>query len=435
MIRFNGSEHRGELASISNTAVFWLREKQLYGTDIATAPRIIFNCPRAEEDRRADGEAAEPAQRTGEVVLRDGSRLPLTAVRGFLEAGVLTVTLPVGAAFSADVAEGGDPAQRTGAERDAEESGPVVYVPVDAISSIRLPGGDPRHAEAWQKLIDSHDEAEADRLVTSPRGAGSLDYLEGYLESLDAASATIIYQGEPLVASASRVYGILLAKPQRRGNDKAEAPAKPRRVGPHVSTRSGMLLISESLSLRRPGELAVVTRSGLSLLLPLAEVSEVNFIPSHVAFLSDLPARSSTRPLFGLPAGLPDAVELPAVQRDRAYWGGPLTVRRPQFSQLRKTFSKGLAVRTGGQIEYDLGGEFRALQATVGFAARDTGLRSVKLQIEVDGKLLCDRKLKDTLSPLELQFPVARAQKLVIRVERLEGLDGVLNLGDARLMR
>lgn len=402
--RSDGSLVEGALVAVSERAV-------TVGTSGGMVRVAAEELPRIELALAKGTKTPRPA--VGRIVLSDGSILPVVSVVGPNDSGELELTLPKEA-------------------RGAEQS---FLVSIDIVRSLRLPRPASRKATSeraeaprvdplvtqWNDLRTRRPTG--DLLVTLRRGGTTLDYLEGFVEGIDEQAVTFVLEGEPVAAPLTKVYGVVFAWPE-------DLEAKVRAVGPLVSLDSGLQLTAARLTLSTAGELAVTTPAGLEVTAPLSDLLSIDYTAGRIAYLSDLrPETSRVRPLFGLPSALA-AAPMPALRTDSAYWGGALMVGTPS-----KAFRKGLAMRSGSEVAFNLAGEFRQLRGLVAIDPAVQGPRQLRLVIEGDGQTLLDEPITTSDAPMEVALAIEGVNILRLRADRQESLDATLHFGDARLER
>ena len=282
----------------------------------------------------------------------------------------------------------------------------------------------------WAELC--RQGSSEDLLVTVRRDGQALRFLEGFIEAMDAETVTLVLDDEPLEIAREKVYGIIIGQPdEAQPRDELSSSS-----GPLVSAWPDIRLTPSSMQLHLPSRLAVETTAGVRVSLPLSNVHSIDYTAGRIAYLSDLePLASRHRPLFGTPKGLPERSAPRAAQPDRSYWGGELRIASNTASGRSKDYAKGIAVRSGSEISYQLDRQFRRLQGEAALAPGINGPRTLRLLIEGDGKTLLDEKVTHLSPPLKIDLDCKEVRQLKIILQREESLDATLHFGDARLVR
>lgn len=383
-------------------------------------PRLGF--ANAQTPRRratlndADAGSAD-GRRRGVVRLVDGSRLPVKGVQ----------TTPGGDRVEFEAVVGGATAP--------------LAAPADLIRSIRLPGAAAGHDAAWRAL--SSQLPANDLIVTAPRSGGSLDYVEGFVEAINASTLTLVLEDESVEVPRSRVYGVVLAaeggaaESEVAGGEVAESDQTTLPAGPRLTTIDGARLSVAAIELTPKQQVVIRTHAGLVISVPVAGVRSLDYSVGRLIPLGGLsPTRVTRSPLLGTPRGVADAPKPAVVRRDAAYWGGPLTLIDAAAPVTgRRVFEQGVAVRSGGDAAYRVPAGAKRFQAFAGVDPAAASSTVLRLVIEVDGSPVVDQLLDHATPPLLIDLPVDRSRSLRLIVERNRGLDATLHLGDARFIR
>lgn len=391
-----GQAVEGELVALDAERIILISPSGEQSFSARELPRLERRVPRRIT------ESEDPS--VGRVWLVAGSSLPISGVEVVGESGRVRLLLPPSA--------GVVPSE--------------LSLPLDALASIRLPGGPGGFDEAWSVIRGR--QPTSDLIVTPPRGEGSLDYLEGFVESIDEEFVALLLDGQPVEAPLARVYGVVFAA--------GEAPRQEFQ-GPRVTSLSGVALNAMSLDLSANGVLLVKTAEGLEVTLPASGLASVDYRCGRVTAIGELtPTRTEFEPQFGSPAGGGGDLVRAAYRVDQSYWGRTLRVYDPQneISKSRE-FSTGLAVRAGAGLVYELERRFDRFQAMVGVDPDAVGRRELRLELIADGRVVFDERLRSQGEPATVDVPVDGVRELRLRVHRLRGLDASLHLGDARFIR
>jgi hypothetical protein len=323
----------------------------------------------------------------------------------------------------------------------------VIAVDGAAGAGGRWGGGDAGMDRLRQRIIVS--EEHEDRFILR---AG--EDVSGILEEVNARGVRL---SSDKLSSVSVTYDKLrafilapIAEPEQKagGNDTREAGAakdEAAGAGGEAGVRVRLVLRDGSILLGSAGALAggqVTLRHETfgDLSIALGEVSEVSFLNGRARYLSDLePVRTREEQALLFRQG-PNPLRY---RRDANVFGGPLRVGN-------RLYPKGLGVHSYSLLEYDLGGECRRFQATIGLdaiaqppepeaAAGHAG--AVVFRVRLDGKLLLEKPLTWRQEPVPVDLDVAGGKTLSLEVD-YGGPPGSLNpaLGradwaDARVIR
>jgi hypothetical protein len=168
--------------------------------------------------------------------------------------------------------------------------------------------------------------------------------------------------------------------------------------------------------------LTITTPDGIELRLPVKDLQRISFARGRIIHLSDLePSLVQHTPFFDTSWDY---------QRDRNFTGGPLRVAGA-------TFSKGLALHSRTVLEYDLKGEYRRFETSVGIDDGAGLLGDAVVRISADGKPLWEGRVVAGEAARPLVLPIAKAQALVLEVDFGDQLDlgDHVVFGDAKIIK
>jgi len=294
----------------------------------------------------------------------------------------------------------------------------AFVVPTRSVRSVRLvPLAEPKLQKQWAEITEMRPAG--DLLVVRKNDA--LDYLEGIVRSLDAATCKFELDGETIDVKREKITGIVYAA--------AKAGDLPESIGTLVLA-SGSRIPLRTLAL--DGEkLIIESPAGVKLSVPITETLRFDFSGGKIAYLSDLePESVQFTPLVGFaepPQALLGYFEF---RRDRGFDDSPLKLDG-------KVFGKGLALASRTELVYRLPDAFRLFRATVGIddTTRESG--SVRLLIKGDGKSLWEGEVRGTEPAKALELEVGGVRRIEILADYGEGLDvgDRLDLGDAHVTK
>lgn len=350
-----------------------------------------------------DPRPTNEAHTLGRAELVDGSRVAITNVTADAQEFQLKLAPPLAAS-------------------DGAQDLSVAY---SSVKAVVFRTGSAALARQWESIRTV--DATADLIVVARNEGAVLDYLEGIVTQITPDKLRIELSGQPRAVSRAKVYGVVYFRPD--APPEAEAPVR-------VAMRSGAVIQATRVSMRDEATLEVSTPLGFGVRLPLAACEEVDYSRGRVAYLSDLePAESDWRPYFPPPGGAELADQWGRPRRDRSYTSGPLTLRTP--SGETTTYAKGLAIRSRGELVYDVPPGFAWLRATVGLDPTPAVSGSVELRIEGDQQVLFAETITSADAPRELELPVDEVSRLRVLVDYAEAGDAGdnLHLGNARFTK
>jgi hypothetical protein len=298
--------------------------------------------------------------------------------------------------------------------------GAKLEVPTRAIRWVRFAAAadaDEKLTKQWFEITET--KADGDLLVV--RKSGALDYLEGVQGDIDADTCNFELDKEPVPVKRSKVEGVVYFH-----SAAAELPA----ADGQLLSLDGSRLAIGKVELAE-NAINISMPSGVSLSLPLDDVSRFDFSSGKIAYLSDLdPESASHVPYLGF-AEEPAALrEFYRYRRDIGFEQNPLRLDG-------KTYRKGLSLASRSLLLYKLPGKFRLFRATIGIddSVRETG--DVHVAIKGDGKVLWEGDVRGADAARELELEIAGVKRLEILVDYGGGLDvgDRLDLCDARVTK
>lgn len=295
--------------------------------------------------------------------------------------------------------------------------GVVLKMATSAIESVRLKEQNERIAQQWADIAGMKRAAD----VIVVRREEAIDFLEGVLGDVTAETVQFKLEGDQVNVKRPRVEGFLYF----HAKETAELPS----AVCEVHTRDGSRIPATSVALRG-SNLAIVTRGGSELVLPLETIRELDFSAGKLRYLSDLDWESVERQSY-LSASDARGDRLYEPRKDSSFLG-PLRLGN-------KTYAKGLAIKSRTKLVYRLPGKFSRLVGTAGINALLAPGGNVLLTIRGDDKQqpLWEAAISGAEPPQEFSVDLTGARRLTIEVDFGAGGDtgDHLNLCDARLIQ
>lgn len=298
--------------------------------------------------------------------------------------------------------------------------GAKLEIPTRAIRWVRFAaaaGADEKLTKQWSEIAETN--ADGDLLVV--RKSGALDYLEGVQGDIDADKCNFELDKEPVPVPRAKVEGVVYFH--------SAAAELPDAAGQLLSLDGSRLAIGK-VELA-DDQIRISTPAGVTLSLPLEDISRFDFSSGKIAYLSDLDPESATHvPYLGF-AEEPAALrEFYKYRRDIGFEQNPLRLDG-------KTYRKGLSLASRSVLVYKLPGKFRLFRGTIGIddSVRETG--DVRLVIKGDGKTLWEGEVRGADPARELELEIAGVKRLEVLVDYGGGLDigDRLDLCEARVTK
>ena len=284
--------------------------------------------------------------------------------------------------------------------------GVKLTMPTRAIRAVRFqaPGDhDEKTGKQWSEIVAS--QAAADLLAI--RKKGSLDYLEGVLQDLDADNLTFELDKQPIVVKRPKIEGLVYYH--------AATDPLPEAIC-EITIAGGTRLAARSVR-GVDGKLQITTPTGVELRFPWQQVAQLDFSAGKVRYLSDLqPEAQEYWAYFPLKDPPESVIDFFRPRQDRGLEQAPLRLDG-------KSYAKGLTLHSRTLLAYRLPGEFSRFEAVVGIddSVREGGNADVK--ILGDGKPLWQGRVRGTGPAEAVSLPVAGIRRLEILVDFGEDLD------------
>ncbi len=299
---------------------------------------------------------------------------------------------------------------------------PRYDLTLDVVSYVMRNADDPQHRAAWKKMLANRPKR--DLYVT--RDGDTLNYLRGIIHQGSEDGARLEFEreaGERISLLLSRATGgLVFHRPQ--ANELPPALCK-------VQDVFGNVLNARQVELKPDGGVRVLTACGVLFDYPAeAAVSRLDFAQGNLTYLSDRNFELASPELPPEEKNLRLSVYAP-VLRDRQLSAEPLKIAD------RPPFAKGLLIAPDTVLTFDLGGEYRELQAVAGLPeSLPDGSAAVRLTIAGDGQPLFSEVIRRRDPPRDIALNIRGVRQLRIIVEGDFPINGNrLILGDARVVK
>lgn len=242
------------------------------------------------------------------------------------------------------------------------------------------------------ETLSNRRESEDHVLVLSKDGA--LTDIAGRITAINNASIKLVYQEQEKSIKLDRVQGVVLAHPQ--ANPKWNGPFQTFQMASGDQLSGKLVAIEEQLLKFEPAWGGVLE-------LPRSAIEEIRGRNTKMMNLSELTPVSVEQTAY--------FDRLLPFLRDKAWNSRPLKVAG-------RTYQRGLATHSKTILIYDLGGEYAAFRALVGFDEEGGDRGRVALKILGDEReLLKNPDFRATDKPLTLDLPIKGVQQLRIEVD------------------
>ncbi|MCA9051729.1 MAG: NPCBM/NEW2 domain-containing protein [Planctomycetaceae bacterium] len=301
-----------------------------------------------------------------------------------------------------------------------------LSIPAAGVRAVRLMPDDPVYSAQWATFLQR--DSEKDLLIIPKRSGEGLDFLSGIVNAVTADEISFLLDGDNVPVPASRVYGVVFAKPA----------AKAGAAGVSIRTISGVSISARTVT--SDGSMfRIETAWGQKVELPAERLQRIDFSSGRIRYLSDLPPIREeflgVDPEGTLFAGLIDRKTAELMYRPRR----DSTIDPSVPLRLRgQRFEKGLCIHSKTRIEWALDRRFASLNAIVGVddEVAFNQVRQVALTVEGDGEVLFSRIFTTNEDPIPLKLSVESVSTLSILVDYADGDSSCdwLDLADAKLI-
>jgi hypothetical protein len=276
-------------------------------------------------------------------------------------------------------------------------AGPEVKIALSAVGNLLTEAQVEKDRKEWNDRLVDRKIKKKRRDVLAVRKEGFLNALEGTLGDGDAAAESIEFttvSGKTRAVAQSSVAGLIF----ERGVDANAAP-----VVCKITDTLGDVFQASAVA-TSSGGLIVTTPSTASFELTFALVVRLDYSGGKLTWLSDL---EPTQVIESFVDDNPFHYK-----RDHNLEDGPIRLDGA-------TYSRGLALHSTTELEYDLKGDYREFKAVAGIDDLIGGLPGPTiLRVEGDGKLLKELTFdrRDKVRQQEIVLNIKDVQKLRLRV-------------------
>ena len=272
-----------------------------------------------------------------------------------------------------------------------------------------------------------------DAIIVQKGDPPQFDHLTGILGDVDSESVKFNWENEDIVVKRKKLAAVLFYHADKELETE---------VNCWVTTVNGARLNAKSVLMAQDSPILKVSlHSGIELSVPLEDIASLDLSAGKLVYLSDLqPIRQKWSPLVGLPE-IGSLRQNGLARNDVSYAGTPLSLRWPEESDasagLIRHYAKGIAVRSGTEIEFRISPGAKEFRALAGIDPRTADTGHVRLEIAADKTVLWEGEISGKKPPvdIELELPIARRLRFI--VDYGENLDygDRLHLVEARMTK
>ncbi len=288
-------------------------------------------------------------------------------------------------------------------------------LPVSTVSAILFTGGDAATEQFWRERLE--DESVSEGIVIQRRG--ELDFLEGVIGNI-TADQVMFRLGEEIPVDRGRVRGIKYFRAQTKPRQKVVAI---------VHGQRGVRLRAAKLELTESG-LRVTLQAGPDVLVAWSECTSVEFASATLVYLDTLsPLLAAHQSYVQTTVGLDWLAEAFAPRAFSSTGNEPMSLDG-------KTVSRGLLLRSRGEMVFDPPDGFRYFTALAGIADEVRPQGQVRLRILNDQQVLWEGDISGDEPALDMKVDISGVKRLRIVADYGDQADigDHLILAEARLI-
>lgn len=277
----------------------------------------------------------------------------------------------------------------------ADAGADTIELPLESVAGVLFSAD----VEEWNRWEREELKPRAQDMLRVVKDGKQHD-LDGAIGVVNAEGLTFSVDGEEVPVRRERVRAISF----RHGKVAPDGDAA------EVMDRAGNAWVAPDIRLI-DGLLQLVATGGIKRAVPFDQVLRVSYSRGRIAYLSDLePTLVEHTPFFDV------AWEF---RRDQNFAG-----TLPRLGG--NPFPKSLVVHSRTVLEYDLGGDYRRLAATIGIEDRSGPLGDALVRIMGDSEVLWEERARAGHPGKPIQVSLSGVRKLTLVVDYGGGLD----LGD-----
>lgn len=373
------------------------------------------------------GEQRVPADQLMSVRWPQSSDAPKASTTS---AGIVELTDGTQLPFSTLIVASSNASLKCQLPEDSHEM--TISVPAGKLAVVRFQHLTDALAQQWEEI--RQQKLASDALVVVKKDGKSLDYVEGAVGEVSAEKIEFKIDDETNRVDLGKVAGIIY---YRTANGKtAETKA--------MLTGATGLRVSAAKFAIEGKHVNITTTGGVALDWPVDDLQSADFSSGKLLYLSDLePASQSCTPTVGLPPSAAIALQYGQPRRDHSAFGDALTLldHDPDDATaplaVRRTYTKGLALRSRTELVYRLPAGFSRFTALAGIDPATTATGNLRLNVLADDRPLLETEVAGGQAPQPIDVQITGAKRLKLLVDFGQNLDtgDWLNLCDAKIVK
>lgn len=300
--------------------------------------------------------------------------------------------------------------------------------------------------EQYEDLVRHVGEVLADRSVVADTlvvfRKDDFNAIEGVVKNLNPDRVEFSIGDQTAAVSLAKVSAITFFKAGAADaiNDQFSTPLATCKLVDGSVLRLSRFTVSDK-------KIEAVALCGERFSLEHENVLSLNYKMTTSVPISELrPTTNDWSPLITSASIAEPLRRLRLARFDKSFDGTPiaLNVARPaeeidrgKTATFAKSFESGIAMHGGGRIAWRLGGNYKRLRGTIGFAPSASPLGCVKFRVLVDGQLQVEQEIQKSKmnGPEDFEVEIEGRQRLVFEADYADGnsIGDVVHLVDVVL--
>lgn len=305
-------------------------------------------------------------------------------------------------------------------------SGGIARFELDSETALTLPAATVLHVQLqqltppqwtqWQAIVQSR--ATADRLVLI-RSADALEKLEGIVSAVNADAASFDFGGQAIDAPLAKLAGLCLfsATPASGSAGGSVDEGSQAKLSAIVHDRSGSRWMATAISLPRDSQrVEIQLLAGATVVLPLEQLSEIDFSSGSTQYLADLQplSRSSMKNAAGSGESVSGALPLGLAVAGAEELFGPRSRTVRELG--RMTLGPSLEFVGSGSISYRIPAGFTRLRGEVELTPSGNRFTPCQVSVLLENEVIWQERLSETGRRWSVDVPIVADGRLRIEV-------------------
>jgi hypothetical protein len=270
------------------------------------------------------------------------------------------------------------------------------------------------------------DSIAADTLVVFRKG--EFNVIEGIVNKLGRTNVEFSIDDQTAEVNLAKVSAITFFKAGATNatNDQYSDPFATCQLA------DGSVLRLRRFSVNQD-KINAITLTGQELNLVAQNLISLSFKTTTTVPISELPPTTNDWTPLLAPRSIQEHLrQLRLARFDSSFDGPKISLDVPRTQQqaalgktptITKTFDSGIAIYGGGRIAWQLGGDYKLVRGSVGFAPSASPLGQVNFRIIADGRLVSELPMQksEMKGPADFEVEIDDCQRMVFEIDYADG--------------